>query len=145
MRLQFRAVPFLALGLLLAAACGGAKSDAEADMAAQRAQQLAADWQVLNTDMPRNLAAIKERIDMLGAGESLPEGVTAEGLAAAKATYESAGAAWDEAVAAYNGGDAEGAMTKALNLRTQLDEAMKNLGMESGDRAWGNLMTPTPQ
>ena len=144
MRFGLRTSLFLTLGLLAAGACG-AKEDAAAK---ERAAQLAADWQTLSTDMPRNLAAIKERIDMLGAAaDSLPAGVTAEGLAAAKATYEGAGAAWDEAMAAYTGGDVEGAMTKALNLRTSLDMAMKDLGMESGDRAWGNLMTPpaTPQ
>lgn len=145
MRIGLRTSLLLTLGLLAAGACGGAKEDAAAK---ERAASVAADWQTLSTDMPRNLAAIKERIDMLtAAGDALPEGVTAEGFLSAKATYEGAGAAWDEAVAAYNGGDVEGAMTKALNLRTSMDMVMKDLGMESGDRAWGNLMTPpaTPQ
>ena len=120
-----------------------AKAQELAALVPERTSQLNADWQTLSADMPKNLAAVKDRLDDIARTRRMPEGVTADAVESAKATYAAASPAWEQAAAAFTAGDLAGAMTQALNLKTRVSEAMTALGLESGDRAWGNLMTPS--
>jgi hypothetical protein len=120
-----------------------AKATELAALAKERTSQITSDWQVLSADMPKNLKALSDKLATVTKMRKLPAGVTAEGVEAAKATVAEAGTAWDKAAAAFKAGDLANAMTEAMNLRSRVDQAMSGLGMASGDRAWGNLMTPT--
>lgn len=120
-----------------------AKAQELAALVPERTNQLNADWQTLSADMPKNLAAVKDRLDDIARTRRMPKGVTADAVESAKATYAAAMPAWEQAAAAFTAGDLVGGMTQALNLKTRVSEAMTALGLESGDRAWGNLMTPS--
>ncbi len=101
-------------------------SEAEAAMA--KAKE---DWGAVSTDVPKMVAALQSRVDMLSKSHHLPSGMTKDGLASAKSGLDSIKSAWAEASAAATSGDYTTAMAKASSVKDQASALMKTLGMSS--------------
>ena len=102
-------------------------SDAEAALAKAKDA-----WGSASTDVPKMVAALQSRVDMLSKSHHLPTGVTKDGLASAKSGLDSIKAAWGEATAAATSGDYTTAMAKASAAKDQATAIMQSLGMTSG-------------
>lgn len=106
-----------------------------------RLASLRQDLDTLAVYMPKNLAAIKQRIDQADRSGRPPRGVSAEKFAEVKEIYESASREWPSVDSTAQGGDVGAAFAKAIQLRNRVSEALLALGLASDDRAWGNLQT----
>ena len=115
-----------AIGSLKDAAAAKA-SDAEAAMAKAKDA-----WASASTDVPKMVAALQSRVDMLSKSHHLPAGVTKDSLASAKTGLDSIKSAWSDASAAAGSGDFTTAMTKAAAVKDQAAALMQSLGMTSG-------------
>ncbi|HEX4389733.1 MAG TPA: hypothetical protein VH109_13990 [Steroidobacteraceae bacterium] len=115
-------------------AIGSLKDTASAKMAeAQQAMAKAKDdWGSVSTDVPKMVAAIQSRVDVLSKSHSLPKGVTKDALASAKSGLDSMKSAWSDAMSAASGGDYSTAMSKAQAVKDQGSQIMQSLGMSSG-------------
>ena len=102
-------------------------SDAEAAMAKAKDA-----WGSMSTDVPKMVAALQSRVDMLSKSHHLPAGVTKDSLASAKSGLDSIKSAWSDASAAAGSGDFATAMTKASAVKDQATALMQSLGMTSG-------------
>jgi hypothetical protein len=92
--------------------------------------------------MPRNLAAIKTKLDALGKSKKLPKGVDAQQVQAAKDTYAAATAAWDGVVASFKAGNMASAMITAMDLKARVTQSLMALGLTADERAWSNVTLP---
>ena len=115
-----------AIGSLKDAAAAKA-SDAEAAMAKAKDA-----WASASTDVPKMVAALQSRVDMLSKSHHLPAGVTKDSLASAKTGLDSIKSAWSDASTAAGSGDFATAMTKAAAVKDQAAALMQSLGMTSG-------------
>jgi predicted small lipoprotein YifL len=102
-------------------------SEAEAAMA--KAKEA---WGSMSTDVPKMVAALQSRVDMLSKSHHLPAGVTKDSLASAKSGLDSIKSAWADASAAATSGDFSTAMTKGTAVKDQATALMQSLGMSSG-------------
>ncbi|HEY1492427.1 MAG TPA: hypothetical protein VGF35_07345 [Steroidobacteraceae bacterium] len=102
-------------------------SEAEAAMA--KAKEA---WGSMSTDVPKMVAALQSRVDMLSKSRHLPAGVTKDSLASAKSGLDSIKSAWADASAAATSGDFSTAMTKGTAVKDQATALMQSLGMSSG-------------
>jgi hypothetical protein len=100
----------------------------EAEAAAARAKEA---WGPLSTEVPRMVAAIQSRVDILSKSHHLPKGVTKDTLASAKSTLDSLKSAWSDAQNAATSGDFTNAVSKAQAVKDQAGGTMKSLGMTS--------------
>ncbi|HEU4591830.1 MAG TPA: hypothetical protein VFS13_13065 [Steroidobacteraceae bacterium] len=103
------------------------KAEAQAAMAAAREQ-----WNSLSTDVPKMVAAIQSRVDVLGQSRKLPNNVSQSAFDSAKSGLDAMKSSWAEATAAYSSGDAVGAVDKANAARQKGTEVLQQLGMKSG-------------
>ncbi len=115
-----------AIGSLKDAAAAKA-SEAEAAMAKAKDA-----WGSMSTDVPKMVAALQSRVDMLSKSHHLPKGVTKESLASAKSGLDSIKSAWNEATTAAGSGDFTTAMAKGSAVKDQATALMQSLGMSSG-------------
>ncbi len=99
------------------------------------------DLVVLSEAMPRNLAAIKARLDQADRTGRPLRGLDAERLDSVKQIYASATAEWPEVESMRAAGDVGAAFAKAIQLRNRVSEALLALGLAADERAWGNLQT----
>lgn len=106
--------------------------------------ELAAEMDTLSVAMPRNLAAMKTKLDALAKTKKLPQGLDAQKLQAAKDTYTAAMTEWGNIMAAFKSGDLASAHTRALDLKARVSQSLVALGLASDDKAWSNA-TPAPQ
>ncbi len=102
-------------------------SEAEAAMAKAKEE-----WASVSTDLPKMVAALQSRVDMLSKSHHLPAGVTKDTLASAKSGLDTIKSGWNEATAAATSGDFTTAMGKATRIKDQATELMKSLGMTTG-------------
>jgi hypothetical protein len=102
-------------------------SEAEAAMA--KAKEA---WGSMSTDVPKMVAAVQSRVDMLSKSHHLPSGVTKDALASAKSGLDAMKSSWAEASAAATSGDFSTAMAKATTVKDQATAIMQSLGMSSG-------------
>jgi hypothetical protein len=102
-------------------------SDAEAAMAKAKDA-----WASVSTDVPKMVAALQSRVDMLSKSKHLPSGVSKDTLASAKSGLDSIKAAWGDATNAASSGDFSTAMAKASAVKDQAAAIMQSLGMTSG-------------
>jgi hypothetical protein len=102
-------------------------SDAEAAMAKAKDA-----WGSLSTDVPKMVAALQSRVDMLSKSHHLPAGVTKDSLASAKSGLDSLKSAWSDASTAAGSGDYTTAMSKGSTVKDQATAIMQSLGMTSG-------------
>ncbi len=82
--------------------------------------------------MPKMLEAIKSRLDILSASKKLPENLDKAKLEGAKGGYEAAAKMWDDAKAAFAGGNLADAMAKGE------DREGKGRGSDDGPRHAGS-------
>lgn len=120
----------------------GRVSALAAQLPAKRTQ-ITAVMDTLQVAMPRNLAAIKAKLDQAERTKKLPAGVDAQELQAAKETYATAMTEWDNILAAYKAGDLASARTKSMELKARVSQTLVTLGLVSDERAWSNA-TPPP-
>ncbi|HEY2808574.1 MAG TPA: hypothetical protein VGI91_07245 [Steroidobacteraceae bacterium] len=102
---------------------------AEAEAAMAKAKEA---WGSMSTDVPKMVAALQSRVDMLSKSHHLPSGVTKDSLASAKTGLDSMKSAWADASAAATSGDFSTAMAKATAVKDQATAMMQSLGMSSG-------------
>lgn len=115
-----------AIGSLKDAAAAKA-SEAEAAMAKAKDA-----WGSMSTDVPKMVAALQSRVDMLSKSHHLPTGVTKDSLASAKSGLDSIKSAWNDATTAASSGDFTTAMAKGSAVKDQATALMQSLGMTSG-------------
>ena len=98
--------------------------------AAAKKTELTKGWEEMSGGMPKMLDAIKSRLDILSKSKKLPEGLDKVKLEGAKSGYETAAKMWDDAMAAFAGGNMADAMAKATTVKEKAVEVMKTLGMQ---------------
>jgi hypothetical protein len=98
--------------------------------AAAKKAELAKSWEEMSGGMPKMLEVIKSRLDILSASKKLPENMDKAKLEGAKGGYEAATKMWDEAKAAFAGGNVADAMAKAKTVKEKAVEVMTTLGMQ---------------
>jgi hypothetical protein len=104
-----------------------------------RLATLRRDLDTLAVYMPKNLEAIKQRIDQADRSGRPPRGVSAEKYAEVKEIYAAATREWPAVDSTMRAGDIGAAFAKAIQLRNRVSEALLALGLAADDRAWGNL------
>jgi len=102
---------------------------AEAEQAMAKAKDA---WSGVSNDVPKMVAAIQSRVDILSKSGHLPKGVTKDALNSAKSGLDSMKSAWNDAMSAASGGDYSTAMSKAQAVKDQGAQIMQSLGMASG-------------
>jgi hypothetical protein len=91
--------------------------------------ELSAGWETMSAGMPQMLDGIKTKIEALAKTKKLPAGLDKAKVEVAKSGYAAATAMWEEAKAAFSGGNLVDAMNKAKPVQEKAVEAMTNLGM----------------
>lgn len=109
------------------AVAGRAKEVAAA--AAAKQAELTATWETLSANLPQMVAAVKSRVDILSQAKKLPATVSKEKLEAAKAGLADATKGWEDANAAFKGGNVADAVAKADAVKKRAVEALEALGM----------------
>ena len=104
--------------------------------------RLTAAMDTLSVAMPRNLAAIKSKLDALGKSKRLPRGLDAQQVQAARDTYAAATGEWDGITASFKEGELAGAMGRALALKARVTQSLQALGLTADERAWSNVTLP---
>lgn len=98
--------------------------------ASAKKAELAKSWEEMSGGLPRMLDAIKGRLDILSQSKKLPANLDKAKLEGAKGGYEAAAKMWDDAKAAYSGGNLTDAMAKAKTVKEKAVEVMTSLGMQ---------------
>ncbi len=98
--------------------------------ASAKKAELAKSWEEMSGGMPRMLDAIKSRLDILSQSKKLPENLDKAKLEGARGGYEAAAKMWDDAKAAFSGGNVADAMAKAKTVKEKAVEVMTTLGMQ---------------
>lgn len=98
--------------------------------AAAKKAQLAKSWEEMSGGLPKMLDAVKSRLSILSQSKKLPEGLDKAKLESAKGGYEAAAKMWDDAKAAFSGGNVADAVAKANAVKEKTVEAMKALNMQ---------------
>jgi len=92
--------------------------------------ELAKSWEEMSGGLPKMLDAIKSRLDILSASKKLPENLDKAKLEGAKGGYEAATKMWDDAKAAFAGGNLADAMAKGKTVKEKAVKVMTALGMQ---------------
>jgi chromosome segregation ATPase len=88
----------------------------------------AAEWNSLNTEVPKVIEEIQARVDSIKPN-ALPKDVTKEELDTAKTELETMKSTWAEATAAATAGKAMEATDKARVVQAKAEELKNTLGM----------------
>jgi hypothetical protein len=99
---------------------------------AKQTQETAAarEWQDLNTEVPKLVDAIQNRVDNLK-GSKLPKEVQKESFEAAKDSLETMKSQWAEATAAASAGNATEAADKGRAVQAKAKEVSEQLAMSA--------------
>jgi hypothetical protein len=119
-----------------------AKAGELAAAAAAKKTELTAAWNELSVAMPRNLAAVKAKLD--AAGKKLPKGMDKAKLAELNGAYDAATKAWTDAAAAFQAGNLADAMNQATALKGKATEMMTAVGLAADESQWKNEV-PAPK
>jgi enamine deaminase RidA (YjgF/YER057c/UK114 family) len=92
----------------------------------------ATEWAALSATVPAALAAVDSRASILAKAKKLPEGMTAEQLAAVQVGLVEANDLWSRASAAQAAGDLEQAVALANSTKERADGLLLALGMGAG-------------
>lgn len=98
--------------------------------AAAKKAELAKAWDEMSAGLPGMLEAIKSRLDILSQSRKLPAGLDKAKLEGAKGGYEAAAKMWEDAKAAFAGGNAADALAKGKTVKDKAVEVMTALGMQ---------------
>ena len=97
--------------------------------AAAKKAELTKSWDEMNAGLPRMMATVKSRVDILSQSKKLPATVSKEKFEAAKAGLADATKGWEEATAAHAKGDVADAVARADGVKKRTVEALEALGM----------------
>jgi hypothetical protein len=86
-------------------------------------------WNSLSADVPKMVAAIQSRVDILGKSRKLPKNVSQAAFDSAKSGLEYMKSTWAEATSAFSSGDASSAIDKANAVKQKGNEVLQSLGM----------------
>ena len=111
-----------------APALAGRAKEVAAAAAAKKAE-LTKTWDELSVGLPKMMDAVKSRVDILSKSKKLPANVSKEKFEAAKAGLAEATKGWEDATAAYKGGNVADAVAKADPVKRKTVEALDALGM----------------
>ena len=111
-----------------APALAGRAKDVAAAAAAKQAA-LTKSWEEMSAGLPKMVEAVKSRVDILSKSKKLPANVTKEQFEAAKAGLAEATKGWEDATAAFKGGNVADAVAKADAVKKKTVEALQALGM----------------
>ena len=117
-------------GALAAATELGTKAKDLATAAAAKKDELTKAWTDLSGSFPQMLGAITTKVAELGSARKLPKGMDAAKLTQAKEGLAGLTKSWEEASAAFTGGNLVDAMAKAGGLKEKATEIMGLVGME---------------
>jgi hypothetical protein len=98
--------------------------------AAAKKTELAKSWEEMSGGLPQMLDAIKSRLDILSQSKKLPANLDKEKLEGAKGGYEAAAKMWEDAKAAFAGGNLADATAKGKMVKEKAVEVMTALGMQ---------------
>ena len=98
--------------------------------AAAKKAELAKSWEEMSGGLPKMLEAIKSRLDILSQSKKLPANLDKAKLEGAKGGYEEAAKMWEDAKAAFAGGNAADALAKGKTVKEKAVEVMTALGMQ---------------
>jgi len=104
-----------------------AKQEEADTQLAQTKQQ----WRSLSADVPKMIAAIQSRLEVLSKSRRLPKGVSKASSESAKASLESLNSTRTEATSAGANGDYAGGVAKGQAAKDKAAEIMNELGMTS--------------
>ena len=105
------------------------RANAVAAAATAKRAEVAKNWEGMSAGLPQMMEAVRSRIDILSKSKKLPANVTKEKFEAAKAGLAEATKGWDDATAAYKGGNVTDAMAKADTVKKKTVEALEALAM----------------
>jgi hypothetical protein len=97
--------------------------------AAAKKADLTKTWEELSIGLPKMVDAVKSRVDILSKSKKLPANVSKEKFEAAKAGLAEATKGWEDATAAYKGGNVADAVARADAVKRKTAEALEALGM----------------
>jgi hypothetical protein len=106
-----------------APALAGRAKDVAAAAAAKQAA-ITKSWEEMSAGLPKMVEAVKSRVDILSKSKKLPANVTREKFEAAKAGLAKATKGWDDATAAFKGGNIADAVAKADAVKKKAVEAL---------------------
>jgi hypothetical protein len=109
------------------ALAGRAKEVAAA--AAAKKGELTKTWEELSVGLPKMVDAVKSRVDILSKSKQLPANVSKDKFEAAKAGLAEATKGWEDATAAFKGGNVADAVARADAVKRKTVEALEALGM----------------
>jgi hypothetical protein len=97
------------------------------EVAKSKKEELARIWGTLSAGVPKMLAAVQSRVDILSKSKKLPANVTAEKLAEAKSGLAAAKDEWGKALASSTAGNAADAVSLANAVKGKAAKAMELL------------------
>lgn len=89
-------------------------------------------WDSLNTEVPKMVAAIQSRVDVLKRSRRLPKNISKQTLQAATDGLASAKSGWQQATDLFTSGQAVDAVAKAQTAKDNAAKVMQMLGLKSG-------------
>jgi hypothetical protein len=102
---------------------------AAAGAAGAKKQQLTATWDEISPALAASLQAITDRVTALAGASSLPRGLTPDDFAAARAELDAVTREWNEATAAFQGGDVPKALQLAGDVKARAEALAGTLGL----------------
>jgi hypothetical protein len=97
---------------------------------AERKSEWTAAWKTLESTLGGGLTAVQAKVDELVAAKRLPKGLDKTAVEAGKTALDHAQQAFAEAKTAYGGGDYQGALAKANQVKNELAKIMTDLKLE---------------
>ena len=98
--------------------------------AAAKKAELAKSWEEMSGGLPKMFEAIKSRLDILSQSKKLPADLDKAKLEGAKGGYEEAVKMWEDAKAAFAGGNLTDALAKGKTVKEKAAAVMTALGMQ---------------
>jgi hypothetical protein len=106
-----------------------AKAKDVAAAATAKKAELTKAWDEMSAGLPKMVEAVKSRVDILSKSKKLPANVTKENFETAKADLADATKGWEDANAAFKGGNIADAVAKADAVKKKAVEALEALKM----------------
>jgi len=106
------------------------KAKGLADAAKAKKEELTKSWTELDQGVPKMVAAVQSRVDMLSKSKKLPANLTAEKFDGAKSGLATAKEEWTKALESFKSGKLAEAVTSAKSVKEKAVAAMEALGMQ---------------
>jgi DNA repair exonuclease SbcCD ATPase subunit len=99
------------------------------DAAKAKKEELTKTWTDLSQGLPKMVAAIQSRVDILSKSKKLPANLTAEKFAEAKSGLTSAKEEWAKALESFKAGNYADAVSVANSVKGKAAKTMEVLGL----------------